>query len=147
MAEQGIQPVVQVYPNESVIQIDTGGAGSVGFSNVTKPLSSGIGGTSRFQYIDAFWDNDFFTITTSNASVGLAIVYYRPRIGATFCFLPIALPRMSLALDSENITDYQESIAYALNLYFSKPQTVYYRNDDGTIASQVLPINLSLIHI
>jgi len=119
-----MQAVITIPPNQASMHIDTGGSSGNPLDSLNIPISQGLGGLNRIEYDNLFWSNDFFTVTTRNAAVGLFIGYYVDGIGASYCLLPIALPRQSLSLPSTNIRDYQECIAFALNLYFSKPQTV-----------------------
>lgn len=137
-----IPAVIPIPANQASMHIDTGGSSGNPLYNVNIPISQGLGGLNRIEYDNLFWSNDFFTVTTRNAAVGLFIGYYVPDLGASYCLLPIALPRQSLSLPSTDIEDYQQCLAFSLNLYFSKPQTVIAFDSDGRNPKrQVLDIN------
>lgn len=131
-----------IKPNESTLQIEVGGDSGNDIDKANTLLNAGLGGTRRFQYNNSFSFNDIFTTNSSNCAVGLLVGYFRENY-MSFCLLPINLPRQSLSIgESENIYDYQSSIAYALNLYFSKEQTVFiFSPDNPTGKKEILPIN------
>lgn len=131
-----------IPPNQASLFVDTGGSSGNPLDNINTPISSGLGGLARLEYDNLFWSNDFFTITTRNAAIGLFVGYYVPGQGASYCLLPIALPRQSLALPYDDIRAYQEAIAYALNLYFAGPKTVYVYDEDGrNPTTQILAVD------
>lgn len=135
-------PVSLIPANQASLIIPSGGSSGNSLDDINIPLSAGLGGLVRFEYDNLFWSNDFFSITTRNAAVGLLVGYYVPGSGASYCLLPIALPRQSLALPYTDIRSYQEALAYALNLYFAGPKTVYVYAPDGTKAyTEILPVD------
>jgi hypothetical protein len=119
-------------PLESTLQIETGGDSGLPINDSSVRLNAGLGGTRRFQYNNAFWSKDIFTTNTSNTIVGLLVAYYAN--GEYFTvLLPINLPRLCMAsnaqtMDQSSQRQFQDSLTYALNLYFSASRSVIVYN-------------------
>ena len=135
-------PYAVVYPSlESTLVLETGGNTNLNPGENTTSLSGHITGVQRIIYNDPFFSNDLFTTTLQNSLVGLIVSFY---IDGDFTtkIIPICLPRQVLRHDmSENFMEkkqdflkIQRSIAYALNLLFSKN---LYAIGAGTVLSQV----------
>lgn len=125
---------VVVYPSlESTVLLETGGDTGLNPGSSTTDLSGNLGGVRRLIYNDPFFSNDFFTTTLQNSLVALVVSIYTGGEYTTG-LIPIMLPRQGLRHemsqeDFESKRDFvkiQKSIAYGLNLMFSKTINVLY---------------------
>lgn len=114
-------------PLESTIQIETGSGSDINLGDDLIELNANVSGVRRLIYNQSFWSNDFLTTTPSNSCILLVIGYYpdpTSPVGPWYLTgFPITLPHISIAAGSpagNNIVQLQQSLAYALNLLFSK---------------------------
>lgn len=145
--ESGTSATTIVYPSlESTLLLESGLDSGVPANNFNCQVTCGMGGVKRYIYDGSFWNQDFFTINYENTVSALLVSTYQS--GDTFTTLfPIVLPRITLQSTSEDFLKKQESVAYALNLLFSKqgyciqskPSGVSYQYEVLTI-NDFLPI-------
>jgi hypothetical protein len=119
-------------PLESTVLIESGGSTGFNASNFSSEISSALGGVQRIQYNDPFWCDDFFSTTRQNTVCGLIYSIYSNGGFSTSCF-PLCLPRQMLSTNlnkeeglpnQERFFKMQKSVAYGLNLLFSKPGVI-----------------------
>ncbi len=112
---------------ESSILLESGGDTGVDIKSLSSDISGALGGALRLQYDSSYWNNDFFTTHYENVVVGLLVSVFSNNLETTTVF-PVVLPRLSLASTlngtSEEFLQLQKSVAYGLNLLFSKPGIV-----------------------
>lgn len=132
--------VCGIPPNESSMILDVGGTSGVPLYGGSHELSAGMNGITRCQYNSSYSANESFTINQNNCAIGLLIQYAKTDTDDnpifSWCFLPIVLPVSALSLPAaRSIRDYQLSIVYALNLYFTKWQNIVVYTEPGLIAT------------
>jgi len=110
-----------VYPAlESTLLVESGLDSGTPVNSVSTYVTSGMNGVKRIIYDGTYWNNDFYITNYENTAAAILVTTYQS--GDTFTTLfPIVLPRQILASTSTSFLKKQESIAYALNLLFSKP--------------------------
>lgn len=128
MGFSDVNPSAIVYPPlESTILLETGGDTGTNAGVSSSDLSANVNGVRRIIYNEPFFSHDFYTTTLQNSLVALFVSFYVNGNYNTGLF-PICLPRQVLHHDMsedhfESKRDFvkiQKSIAYALNLQFSK---------------------------
>ena len=136
-------PETTVFPAlESTLLIESGLDSGTPLNSLSSYVTSGMNGVKRIIYDGTYWNNDFFTTHYENTTAAILVTTYQS--GDTFTTLfPIVLPRQVLASTSTSFLKKQQSIAYALNLLFSKAGYIVHSTPAGSYPYQYLALAIN----
>ena len=132
-----------VFPAlESSLLIESGLDSGTPLNSLSTYVTCGMNGVKRIIYDGTFWNNDFFTTNYENTTAAILVTTYQSGSSFTPLF-PIVLPRQVLASTTTSFLKQQQSIAYALNLLFSKPGYIVHSVTGGPFAYQYLSLSIN----
>ncbi len=128
---------------ESTLLLESGSDSGTPVNALSSQITCGMGGVKRIIYDGTYWNKDLHMTHYENAVAAILVSTYQSGDQLTTIF-PICLPRQ--ALSSTNTSSFlkkQESIAYGLNLLFSKAGYYVHSTPAGPYPYEYLTIGIN----